>query len=53
MALISGGISVGMMDKIDDVRDNYSKHTLPVLLLTAGKDKVVDNKGAREFFKHI
>ena len=53
MALISGGVSVSMMDKIDDIKANYDKHTLPVLLLTAGKDKVVDNKGAREFFKHI
>ena len=50
--LLSGGISCSMIDCINDVGTFSHRHTLPVLLLTAGKDKVVDNLGAREFYKN-
>lgn len=51
--LISGGIALSFMEAITDVHDNQHKHTTPTLLLTGGKDKIVDNKGAREFHKNI
>ena len=50
---LSGGILKSWIEAIMDIQDNSSKHTLPTLILTAGKDKFVDNKGAREFFKNI
>ena len=50
---MSGGICVSMLDKIKDIKDNWQKHTLPTLVLTAGKDKIIDNAGARDFFKNI
>ena len=51
-ALISGGISCSMMDCLNDIGHFSHRHTLPTLLITAGKDKVVDNLGAREFYKN-
>ena len=52
-ALMSGGVCVSMLDKIKDIKDNFSRHSLPTLVLTADKDKIVDNKGARDFFANI
>lgn len=36
-----------------DIHDHSHKHTLPTLLIIGGKDKIVDNAGAREFYKNI
>ena len=49
---VSGGISCSMMDCLKDIDDFSHRHTLPTLLITAGKDKVVDNSGARDFHKN-
>lgn len=47
--IFSGGIAVSMIESINDIQDNYASHKLPSLIITAGKDKLVDNKGARTF----
>ena len=46
LPIISGGISISMMDNIRDVNQFASRHTLPTLIFNAGKDKIVDIKGA-------
>lgn len=51
--LVSGGIALSMMEAIADVHDFQHTHTYPTLLLTGGKDKIVDNKGARDFHSKI
>lgn len=53
MPIISGGVAWTMMEAIGDVNTFAHRHTLPTLILTGGKDKIVDNAGAREFFKNI
>jgi|DEB0MinimDraft_12_1074336.scaffolds.fasta_scaffold117220_1 alpha-beta hydrolase superfamily lysophospholipase len=51
LPIVTAGISDTMMDAVKDCVDFAHKHTLPTLLITAGKDKIVDNVGAREFHK--
>ena len=53
MPMMSAGLASSMDTCIQDLKANRKKHTLPTLVLTGGKDKVVDNVGAREFYKHI
>lgn len=53
LPIVSGGICDGMADAVGDTVAFAHKHTLPTLVLTAGKDKIVDNVGAREFYKNI
>ena len=53
LPIISGGISISMMDNIRDVNHFAPKHTLPTLVFNAGKDKIVDIKGALDFYKKI
>ena len=42
-----------MASSISDIHAYSSRHTLSTLLLVAGKDKIVDNKGARDFYSNI
>ena len=47
---VSGQSFSSMVDCVQDVQDNQHNHTVPYLLLLAGKDKIVDNVGANNFF---
>jgi len=53
LPIISGGVADSMMHAVYDVNAFAHKHNLPVLVLTGGKDKIVDNVGARDFIKNI
>lgn len=53
LAVVSGGLGWSMMYAVSDCVNFAHRHTLPTLVVTAGKDKVVDNKGARDFIAKI
>ncbi len=47
--LVSSDIIQGFDDSIKDIAENRHKHTLPVLVMMGGKDKIIDNAGGLEF----
>mmetsp|Transcript_16955 Transcript_16955/g.26113 ORF Transcript_16955/g.26113 Transcript_16955/m.26113 type:complete len:212 (-) Transcript_16955:405-1040(-) len=50
IAITSPGILAAWIDAIHDIEANYDAHQLPFLIVIGGKDKVVDNLGARKLF---
>lgn len=51
--IISIGIIKSMSQAIHDLHTFAKDHTIPTLVLNAGKDKIVDIKGGREFYTNI
>lgn len=47
---LSGRAFTSMVDSVRDVQDNQDKTTTPYLLLIGGRDKIVDNAGANNFY---
>lgn len=52
MYLNSAKIVRSFMQAVDDIRANQKSMKHSFLLLLAGKDIIVDNKGATEFYKN-
>lgn len=50
---VNARMVTSMGDSIRDIKDNAHKHEVPVLIMLAGKDKIVDNQGARDFYAKI
>lgn len=50
--LNSAAINRSFVHAIDDIRANHKATSHSFLLLLAGKDYIVDNKGAMDFYKN-
>ena len=47
---ITAGCAASMVEGVLDVHSSYNAHTLPLLVLTAQKEKIVSNVGANRFY---
>ena len=47
---ITAGCGASMVEGILDVHSSYKAHTLPLLVMTAQKEKIVSNTGANRFY---
>ena len=53
LPVVSIGVIKSWDQAIHDIHTFAKNHTIPTLVLNAGKDKIVDIKGGRDFYTNI